>query len=291
MPATPASRAVVMMMVAVALFAVMDAMLKLIASHYPPLQVAALRGLSSLPLVLAWALATVSLRSLLAIRWPLHLLRGVLGIVMMACYAYGLRYMPLTTAYAIFFVSPLLIAALSVPLLGEHVGPRRWAAIVGGVVGVLVVLRPTGEGMLTLAGAAVLLSAIAYALSSLTVRVLGRSDSTQSMVVWMLAMMAFGAGAAAWPEWRPIVAGHGWLIAGIGATGALAQYAVTEAFRHGEASQVAPLEYSALAFTLVLDLALWGVLPDALTWVGTGIIVVSGLYLIRRERVRGYVRR
>ena len=76
-----------------------------------------------------------------------------------------------------------------------------------------------------------------------------------------------------------------WLIAGIGVAGALGQYTITEAFRTGEASLVAPLEYSALVWGVLLDLSLWGVLPDAITWLGAGIIIGSGLYLLRREHV------
>src|SRR5690606_26227545 len=123
------------------------------------------------------------------------------------------------------------IAALSVPLLKEHVGPRRWAAIAVGLLGVVVVLRPTGEGLATLAGLSVLAAAAAYAISAISVRILGRSDSTQAMVFWMLALMALGAGALALPGWQPIDPSHYSLIAGMGLTGAVAQVAITEAFR------------------------------------------------------------
>jgi drug/metabolite transporter (DMT)-like permease len=272
------------MLVAVVLFAVMDAGLKLLTPHYPALQIAALRGLASLPLVLVWAFATVGPVALLRVRWSLHLVRGVLAVVMMGAYAYGLNTLPLSTAYAIFFVAPLLITALSVPILGERVGPRRWTAIVVGMIGVLVVLRPGSEGMFTLAGLAVLVAAVAYSLSSIAVRVLGRSDSTQAMVVWMLSMLSLGAGALAWNDWVTIRSEDWPLIVGIGITGAFGQYAVTEAFRRGEASQVAPLEYTALIWTLGLDLLIWGVLPGPLTLLGAGIIMLSGIYLIRRER-------
>ena len=95
-----------LMLGSVALFSLMDAGLKTLSAHYPPFQVAALRGASSLPLVAAWALATVGWRPLLRVRWPLHLLRGVLGIVMMASFVYALRTLPVSTAYSIFFVAP-----------------------------------------------------------------------------------------------------------------------------------------------------------------------------------------
>src|SRR3546814_16807806 len=102
---------------------------------------------------------TTGLRPLLRARWSLHLLRGALGIMMMATFVYALRTLPLATAYSIFFVAPLLFTALSVPFLGERVGPRRWTAIAIRFPGVLVVLRPGGEGMFTTAGIAVLLAA------------------------------------------------------------------------------------------------------------------------------------
>jgi drug/metabolite transporter (DMT)-like permease len=204
---------------------------------------------------------------------------------MLSAFAYALKRMPLTGAYTLFFVAPLLITALSVPFLGEQVGPRRWTAIVVGLLGVLVVLRPTGEGMLTWAGLAVLLAATSYALSAILVRVLHRTDSSQSMVFWMLVMTGFGAATLAWPAWVPLQGPDGWIIAGVGLSGFLGQVAITEAFRSGQASVVAPFEYSALAWALGLDWLVWQVLPDSMTFVGAGIIVASGLYLLRRERV------
>ena len=278
-------RAIVLMLLCVGVFSLMDAGLKTLSTRYPPFQVAALRGASSLPWLLAWALATAGMAPLLRVRWSLHLLRGGLGIAMMGAFVYALRTLPLSTAYSIFFVAPLLITALSVPFLGERVGPRRWIAIAFGLVGVLVVLRPTTQGMFTAAGLAVLLAALGYAVSAITVRVLARTDSTQAMVVWLMLLMALGAGLLAIPQWAPIRAADGWLIVGIGIAGAFGQYAITEAFRLGEASLLAPLEYTALVWGVLLDATLWGVLPDAVTWAGAAIIITSGLYLLRRERV------
>ncbi|MGX5729168.1 DMT family transporter [Pseudoxanthomonas beigongshangi] len=279
----PHSAAIVLMLLAVLLFALMDAGLKLLSAKYPPLQVAALRGLSSLPFVLAWALLTVPAGSLLRIHWPLHLLRGVLGVAMMAGFVYGLRGMPLSTAYAITFVAPLLVTAMAGPLLKERVGAGRWLAIGVGLLGVLVILRPTGEGMMTTGGLAVLVAAMCYAAGAITVRLLAQRDSTQAMVVWFMALLSVAALALAWPGWKPLESADGGIIAGIGVAGSLAQIALTEAFRRGEASLIAPLEYTALIWGVVLDVALWGVLPDGVTWVGAGIIVASGIYLLRRE--------
>lgn len=279
------TRAALMMLCAVASFSLMDAGLKALSAHYAAFQVAALRGAASLPFVLAWALHRGGIAPLLRVRWPLHLLRGAMGVAMMASFVYALRTLPLATAYSIFFVAPLLVTALSVPILRERVGPRRWTAIGIGLLGTVVLLRPTGEGLLSLAALAVLLSALMYAVSAISVRVLARTDSTQAMMVWLLVLMAAGSAAFALPHWTPVRAADAWLILGVGVAGGLGQYAVTEAFRLGEASLIAPLEYTALVWGVLLDLGLWGTWPDAVTWLGAGIIVGSGLYLLRRERV------
>ena len=281
----PHSAAIILMLLAVLMFALMDAGLKLLSPHYPPLQVAALRGLSSLPLVTLWVLATVKPATLLQVRWPLHLVRGLLGICMMVGFVYGLRTMPLSTAYAITFVAPLLVTAMAGPLLGEKVGAGRWAAIVIGLVGVLVILRPTGEGMLTAGGLAVLIAAVCYAAGAITVRMLAQRDSTQAMVFWFMVLLSLGAWLLALPGWVALQAGHLWIIGMVGLAGSLAQVALTEAFRRGEASLIAPLEYTALVWGVALDLALWSVLPDGVTWIGAAIIVASGIYLLRREKV------
>lgn len=277
--------AIVVMLIAVGLFSVMDAGLKILSPHYSAMQVAALRGLSSLPLICAWVAWRSPVSTIFRVRWPLHFLRGALAILMLAFFAFALRQLPLATAYSIFFVAPLLITVLSIPFLGERVGRGRWLAIAVGFAGVLVVLRPTGAGMLSLAGLAVLGSAVCYSISAITVRIIGRTDSNESLVFWMVLMLSAGASLLAAPHWVAIHPEHWWVIVGIGITGFLAQLAITEAFRRGEASFIAPLEYSALAWGAGLDWLLWKTLPDAITLVGAGIIIASGVYLIRGERV------
>lgn len=271
------------MLAAIGLFSLMDACLKTLSPHYPAMQVAAMRGLSSLPLVCIYAIARKGLRPLFRVRWPLHFLRGVLAVGMLAAFAFALRQLPLAEAYSIFFIAPLLITALSVPFLGERVGRARWWAIAVGLIGVLVVLRPTGAGLFTWAGLAVLGSAGCYAVSAITVRLLTRTDSSESMVFWMMWMLSIGATALAWSGWQPVQERHWPILLGLALTGFAGQVAITAAFRRGEASVIAPFEYSALAWGLALDWLLWGTLPDAITLLGAGIIVASGIYLVRHE--------
>lgn len=282
-------RGIAAMLIAVASFSLMDACLKLLAPHYPPLEISALRGWVSLPAIILWILATGGFGTLLRIRWPLHLLRGVLSVVMLAAFAYAVRRLPLADTYSIFFIAPLLITALAVPMLGEHVGWRHWLAIGAGLCGVMIVLQPSGAGVLTLAGLAVVVSAFCYAGSAITVRVLGRTDSSQAMVFWMLLMLAVFATTLAWPEWTMPQTGHWPALAGIALAGAIGQIAITEAFRRAPASTIAPFEYTALAWGLLFDAIFWRTVPGVRTLIGAGVVIASGLYLIRRERMQSRV--
>lgn len=281
-------RSITFMLVAVGFFAFMDAVLKTLSATYPVLQIAALRGLTALPLVFLYIAWRGAWHTVLKVRWPLHLLRGVLGITMLALFTIGVRELPLSAAYTLFFISPLLITALSVPVLKERVPKAHWWAIAIGFVGVLIALRPSGDdlqaGFVTVGGLATLGAALCYAVAAVTGRLATRTDSSESMVLWMMVFMAVGAGALSWAEWVPIRRSDALLLVALAVTGFCGQLAITEAFRHGQASAVAPFEYSALAWGLGLDWLIWHTLPSAHTWVGAAIIVGSGLYLVRREK-------
>jgi drug/metabolite transporter (DMT)-like permease len=114
-------------------------------------------------------------------------------------------------------------------------------------------------------------------------RLASRSDSAESLVLWMMVMMGVGAGVLAWPDWVPLRAEHTALLLGLAVTGFVGQLAITEAFRHGQASAVAPFEYSALAWGAGLDWLIWQSLPGATVWMGAGVVVASGLFLLRHE--------
>ena len=276
-------RSIQAMLAAVLMFSIMDTIMKLLSAEFPAMQVAALRSLASLPLVCIWVAWRGGFKTMLRIRWPLHLLRAAIGIVMLSLFAYGVRSLSLAEAYTIFFIGPILITALSRFVLKERVNRARWLAIAVGMAGVLVVLRPSGDGFLTLGGLAILVAAVCYAVSAVTGRVLARSDSSKQMVFWLMLMMAIGATTLAAPGWAPVEARHLPLLVGLAISGFLAQLALTEAFSHGEASVVAPFEYTALACGIAIDWAFWQTLPDQYTLIGAAIIIGSGLYLIRHE--------
>ena len=273
------------MLIAVAMFSLMDTAMKLLSAHYPAMQVTALRSLSSLPLLCVYLGVRGKFRGLLAVRWPLQLLRGALGIAMLTLFAFALRTLPLADTYAIFFIAPALITALSVFILKEQVDLMQWAAIGVGLLGVLVVLRPQGTHFISLAGLAVLGSAVCYAVSAIASRILSRTDANEHIMFWLLVMMAVGSGVLGYRNWVPVRADDLLIIAGLALSGFLGQLAITVAFSTGKASIVAPFEYSALAWGVAIDWLLWQTLPDRYTLLGAAIIIGSGIYLVRRERV------
>jgi drug/metabolite transporter (DMT)-like permease len=277
-------RGMLAMLAAVACFSVMDALLKTLAGSYPAMQVAAMRGWAALPLVAVYVLWRGEAPRLLRVRWPLHLLRGVLNISMLAMFSFALKELGLAEAYTLFFIAPLLITALSTVALGEQVRAPHWVAIALGMTGVLVALRPSQDAMFSVGALAVLAAAACYAVSAITGRVLTRTDSSASLVFWTTALLSLGAGALAWPQWTDVAREHWPLVAGLGLAGFLGQVAITEAFRHGQASVVAPLEYTALAWGMGLDWVLWQTVPGYSTLLGGAIVIGSGLLLLHLER-------
>lgn len=279
-------RSIVSMLAAVGLFSFMDAILKTLTGSYPATQVAAMRGLAALPLVWLYVFWRRETGALFKVRWRLHLLRGVTTVLMLSLFTFSLRELALAEAYTIFFIAPLLITVLSIPVLKETVSPRHWVAIALGMAGVVIALRPDQQAIFSLGALAVLAAAACYAVSAIVGRVISKTEPSVTLVFWSTTMVAIGAGLIAWPNWVPIAPAHWPVLAGLAVTGFLGQLAITDAFRHGQASAVAPFEYTALAWGIGLDWLLWRTVPDHTTLVGGAIIIGSGLYLIRKEKIK-----
>lgn len=279
------------MLAAVATFSVMDLSMKRLAETYPAMQVTFIRGLASLPFILIATMWFGRWQDLKANRWVLHLLRGVLQVTTLYFFVYAVSRLSLANAYTIFMSAPLLITALSVPFFGERVGWHRWLAVVVGMIGVLVVVRPSSDGMelgeMAILGAlAAIASAATYALGALLIRVLQPTETSAATMFWALSLTAAFAGILSIAGWVPVLWDHWHWIALIGLSGAIGQHFLTEAFRLAAPSVVAPLEYSALAWGMLFDWLLWMTVPSARMLIGAGIIVASGLYVIHRERMQ-----
>lgn len=279
-------RGIALMLCAVAVFASMDALLKFLAAHYSPMQVSALRGFASLPFISLPFLLTGRATQLLDERPGMHLLRGLIMVVIMLGFVYAVRELTLADAYAIFLSAPLMVTALAALLLGEDVGWRRWLAIGVGLVGALTMLKPSGTSLVTWGAIGALVSAFAYASNAILLRVLTRTDSTASVALWSISVMAIVSWALALATggWQAVQAGHWLQIAGIGLAGAIAQMLLIEAFRSAPASVIAPFEYTALFWGIVIDWVVWSALPSPRVLTGGAIVIGSGLYIIWRER-------
>lgn len=271
------------MLAAVAAFSGMDALLKDFSTYYPALEVAALRGAASLPFLVLPLLLRGRLRDLRPYRLPLHLLRGLLMIGILGGFIYSVRVLSLADAYSIFLAAPLIVTALSVPLLGEHVHWRNWIAIVVGLIGVMTMLRPSASSLVTLGALAALLSATMYSVSAIALRVVTQDDTTSSVAFWSIACMTVCTALIAMHQWVPLEPRHWRLLLAMGAFGAVAQSLLTEAFRAAPPAVVAPFEYTALLWGIGIDWTFWGVWPSARVLLGGGIVIASGLYLIWHE--------
>jgi drug/metabolite transporter (DMT)-like permease len=277
-------RGVIMMFTAVGSFAIMDALMKVLTAHYPPVQVAFVRGAASLPFVFLTYALTGRLAALRPVRIGLHVVRAFFAVLMLWGFLWALARASLADTYAIYMCAPLLVVLAASFMLGERIGRHIWFAIFTGLAGVIVMLRPSVEGFASLAGLAALGSALAYAVVVVMVRVMSRTETTASMVFWYLMMLAAGALALALPGWIAILAADWPWIVAIGLAGWAGQHLITEAFRLAPASVVAPFEYTALVWGVAIDWVVWQSLPGARMLAGSAIVIGAGLYLLRRER-------
>ena len=270
------------MLLAMGCFSMMDVAIKTLSAVYPPLQVAALRGLAAWPLVLLYVLWLRQGRAVWRVRWPLHILRGVLTVAMLSLFSFAMQGLSLAGAYVLFFIAPVLVTLLSVPVLGERVsGASVWAVLLG-LAGVWVALRPGEQVWSAGWSLAVLAAALCYAVAAVAGRLLTRTDTSSSLVFWTTTFLAVGASALAWRGWVPLQwALHAPWLALLAVTGMLGQVAIVAAFRHGQAAVVAPFEYSALAWGVLFDALLWQVWPDRFTWLGAALVVAGGVVLVR----------
>jgi drug/metabolite transporter (DMT)-like permease len=248
------------------------------------MQVSAMRGAASLPFLVLPALFMGNVRKLKPIRWTWHVMRGVLQVVVLGAFIYAVRLLSLADTYAIFLSAPLIVTALSVPLLKEHVRWPSWVAIGVGLCGVIAMLRPSGSSLMTIGALAALGSAVGYAFSALSLRVLTRTEETVSVVLWPIVVMTVITGVIAAPNWVGIRLEHwGWVVA-TGAVGALGTRMLTEAFRAAPASVVAPFEYTALLWGVGIDWLVWSKLPSLRVCFGGALVISCGVYLIWHER-------
>ncbi|MCU4178427.1 DMT family transporter [Bosea sp. BH3] len=262
-----------------------DAASKYLAADVPALHIVWLRYATSavfLLAIIAWQGRSTTLRTR---RAGLHLLRGIGLIGSSILFVSSLKYLPIADATATSFVAPLFVTALSIPLLGESVGWRRWLATIVGLVGVVIVVRPGGAGF-QLASLLPIASALSWAFSLIITRLM---SGTENPIATVTYSTLFGALLTTlllplhWVEPTLEIALIGLFIGAVSTAG---HWLVIVAFRFAGASLLAPFSYIQLLWATVSGYLLWAALPDLWTYVGAVIIAASGLYTAHRERLR-----
>jgi drug/metabolite transporter (DMT)-like permease len=195
----------------------------------------------------------------------------------------GISFLPLATASTIMFMSPVIVTVLSIPLLGEKVGPRRWMGIAIGFVGALVVMRP-GTDSLQLSILVVLAAAFTNALYQVFTRKLGMRDSPMTSLFYTGVIGALVTTIVAPFYWQPVAAVDWLLFVFAGIAGGIGHLCLIRAFRHAPASVVAPFSYSSLLWATSFGFVLFGDLPGVWTLSGAALIIGSGLYIFHREQ-------
>lgn len=275
-------RGAVLALAAMGIFATHDVVVKVLGADYSAFQIVFFAALLSFPIVSVILLADAREASLK----PRHpwwvLLRTVCTTITGVAAFYAFSTLPLAQVYVILFSSPLLITILAIPILGETVRFRRWAAVIAGLVGVLIVMRP-GQAELSFGHLAALIAAICGATASVIVRRIGQDERSVVLLLYPMVGNVVAMGAALPFVYRPMPLGDLGLLGVIAVFGLAASYLVILAYRAGEAVIVAPMQYSQILWATGYGYLLFAETPDGPTMLGAGIIIASGIYIVLRE--------
>ncbi|ABE39447.1 DMT family transporter [Rhodopseudomonas palustris] len=277
-------RGIALIVASTVFLACSDTLAKYLGRTLPPIEIGWIRFLVFLLIMLPVALAS-SESPLRSVRPKLQVLRALALVASSVLFITGLRFLPIAEASATSFVAPLFVTALSIVLLGEAIGIRRWVATLVGLIGVLIVIRP-GSSTFNPAVILPILSALCWAITLILTRMISGADRavvtmTFSALVGFLALSAMVPFVWVTPSWTDIAIG-----VGVGLASTIGQWIVVLAFRYADASALAPFSYSQLLWVTILGYAVFSEIPDAWTFVGAVVIICSGVYIAHRERLR-----
>jgi len=281
-PSDSNGKAVAFLLIGVAGGLGLDLCAKALLADYSLEQFILLRSIFGLLIFLSMMRRFGGVENLKTKKWQWHLLRTLLASGAMFGFFFGLARMPLVNALTLGFTAPLMVTALSVPFLGEHVGWRRWTAVVFGFIGVVIILRP-GAGLMTPAALAVIAAAFCYACLAISARRLSDTETSFSLSVYVITGPLLFSGFLLPGNWSAPNA-SGWmlfLLAGI--CSAIAWIGIIGGYRRASPAMLAPFEYTALIGGAIAGYYIWHEVPDR--WVVTGalVIIVSGLFVVYRE--------
>lgn len=279
-------RGIVFMSAAMSVFIVNDTLIKIASESMPASQVIGLRGMMAAVWIGAVLLATTPVRELRWLGEPRVLGRCLLDIAGTFTYLWALFALPIATATAVNMATPIFITVMAVLWLRESVGWRRWSAVAAGFIGVLLIVRPSAEGLNWWALLAFGATGLHAFRDIYTRRISSRIPSIVITFANALSVGLFGCAMAAVDDWRPM----GWrewsLLGSASLFLAIGYHWVVLAMRAGEASVIGAFRYGGLVWAVIIGWVVWGHIPDPPTWAGMALLVGAGLYIVHRERVR-----
>jgi len=264
-------------------FVLQDAGIKWLSAEIAVLQLLFLRSLIAL-FLLAASRPVLGEKITLRVKRPwLLALRSGINVFSWILFFFGLKYLPLATAVALFFSFPLFLAVISVPLLGEKVGIRRVLAIVVGFAGVVLITNPTSG--LPVPALLMLGAALCWAVVAAMTRILGEAENTSTILFNALLGFVVILAIPQYWVWQALGLSEYLMISATAFFGVIAQFGVTKAYAIASPSLIAPFEYTALIWAAVFGYLVWGDVPDSYAIAGALLIIASGIYIIHREAV------
>ena len=279
-------RGALLALIAMGIFATHDVVVKALGAHYSAVQIVFFAALLSFPIV-SVILLNDGKEANLRPRHPWWVsVRMVLTVITGVSAFYAFSVLPLAQVYVILFSSPLLVTILAIPILGERVGFHRWAAVVAGLIGVIIVMRP-GQAPLSVGHLAALVAAVCGATASVIVRKIGAEERSVVLLLFPMIGNFVGMGLALPFVYKPMPIEHLGLLGVIAVFGLTASFLVILAYRSGEAAIVAPMQYSQILWATGYGYFLFNERLDLPTAIGAGVIIASGLYIVFRESRKG----
>ena len=279
---------VLLMLAAMAVLPFLDVVAKTLGQqNVPVLQIVWARMMFGALLSMPFALRHAGVRGLIPDQPMVHVLRAALLMTATFCFFAALKTLPIADALAIFFVNPLVVTALSPLVLGEHVGPRRWAAVAMGFAGTLIIIRPGFQAINT----GIILAFVAgcaLALYFLMTRRMAGSNPAMVTTYFTSITGAVTLSAAIPLVWLTPTPGQWGMFVLIGLFATLGHYLIVRAYDFAEASLLAPLAYTEMIMAVVVGWYFFGDFPDAWTFLGVSILIGSAIYISMRERLRSH---
>lgn len=271
----------------VLMFVTGDALSKNLVTTYSVPQIAFVKSMATLIVLLPWIMRANTRARLKTSRPWMHVMRAAFGLAEMACFLLALRTIGLADATAIYYAAPLIATALSVLVLRERVSVQRWGAVAVGFVGMLIILQPEANLGLGLGTVYITMGMALYATLMIINRIMGASETTTSMVLYAVISETIVMGALAPFFWTPMSLFDALHMAALGLVITLGIFAFTRAYMMAPVATVAPFDYTALIWAVLFGFVFWGELPALTVWLGAGLILMCGLYVLYREHIEG----